>query len=71
MTLADNAVRIVVIVSMAALGLYAMVSNNAMAGTILPMVVGGFLAVVGYEFQGPTAPSTSTNTTTSSVSVKQ
>ena len=70
MTLADNAVRIVVIVSMAALGLYAMVSNNAMAGTILPMVVGGFLAVVGYEFQG-TAPSAASNTTTSSVSVKQ
>lgn len=70
MTLADNAVRIVVIISMAALGLYAMVSNNAMAGTILPMVVGGFLAVVGYEFQG-TTPSSSSNVTTSSVKVNQ
>jgi len=74
MTLADNAVRIVVIVALAALGVYAMLSENASAATILPMVIGGFLTIVGYEFQGTSsspASSTTTNTSSSNVKVNQ
>jgi hypothetical protein len=56
-TIGDNAVRLMAFGSLTVLGVYAMVTNNSMSATIIPMVMGGFLTAVGYEFQGQAAAS--------------